>query len=139
MNCAEARTAMMRCELAALAPQAVGTLAEHIRQCDDCRASADVILTRTAGLRHAIDARKQPSRRRHALRRRGVAGALTIAAGILAVAAIARRVSPGSTANSPQETPRHSPITIENAQGRAVTVVERRDTIDVIFHARESQ
>jgi hypothetical protein len=60
-----------------------------------------------------------------------------MAAGLLVVVALARRAPHAPVAPIPRAAQHRSPITIENAQGRAVTVVEGRDTIDVVFHIPE--
>ncbi|MDB4892746.1 MAG: hypothetical protein JWL61_4601 [Gemmatimonadetes bacterium] len=136
MNCTEARSAMLECELADLAPQATGRLARHIGRCSDCRARADAIVARTGTLRTALAARGRPGAERVFRRGRAI-GALSIAAGLVVVVALARRAPHAPIAPIPQALQQLSPVTIENAQGRAVTVVERRDTIDVVFHIRE--
>jgi hypothetical protein len=64
---------------------------------------------------------------------------LTVAAGFLVVVALARRAPHAPIAPIPVAAQHSSPVTIENAQGRAVTVVERRDTIVVVFHLPEPQ
>jgi hypothetical protein len=69
--------------------------------------------------------------------RRRAIGALSVAAGLVVVVALARRTPPAPIAPVPLPLQQGSPVTIENAQGRAVTVVERRNTIDVVFHIPE--
>jgi len=136
MNCTEARSVMLECELAELSPQGTGRLARHIGQCGDCRARADAIVARTGTLRTAIVARGRPAAMLTSRRGRAI-GALTVAAGLLAVIALARRAPLGPSAPLPEAAQHRSPVTIENAQGRAVTIVERRNTIDVVFHIPE--
>jgi hypothetical protein len=133
MNCIEARSAMLECELADLAPQGTGRLAQHIGQCGDCRARADAIVARTGTLRAALAARGRPAAGLTFRRGRAI-GVLTMAAGLLVVVALTRRAPHSPLAPIPQAAQHRSSITIENAQGRAVTVVEGRDTIDVVFH-----
>lgn len=138
MNCTEARSAMLECELADLAHQGTGRLAQHIGRCGDCRACADAIVAPTGTLRTALAARVRPGARLTARRRRAI-GALSAAAGLVVVVALARRAPQTPIAPVARAEQRRSPVTIENAQGRAVTVVERRDAIDVVFHIPEPQ
>ena len=138
MNCTEARSAILRCDLAELAPQATGELAQHIARCGDCRVRADMLIASTATLRSAVGARGRFDVG-HTVTHRRIIGALTVAAGIVAVAALALRTPRSSTPIVSRATQDRLPITIENAQGRAVTVVEGRDTINVIFHVPETQ
>lgn len=135
MNCTEARSAMLECELADLAPEGTGTLARHMERCGDCRARADAIVARTGALRTAFAVRGRPRARLTSRRGRAI-GALTAAAALLVVVALARRAPHAAIAPVPLAA-EHSPVTIENAQGRAVTVVERGDAIDVVFHIPE--
>jgi hypothetical protein len=138
MNCSEARSAILRSELAELAPGATGGLAQHIERCEQCRAYARMIIGRTGMLRSAVVARGPSVPRRRTSRRR-VIGALTVAAGLVAAVALARRTLDAPTRIISEHGHGSAPVTIENAQGRAVTIVEHRDTINIIFHATESR
>lgn len=137
MNCTQARSAMLECELADLAVPETGRLARHIGGCGDCRARAEAIVAGTGTLRTLLASRARPGARLTARRSRAM-GALTVAAGLLIVVALARRVPRAPIAPEARAALQRSPVTIDNAQGRAVTVVERRDTIAVVFHIPES-
>ncbi|MEO5815512.1 MAG: hypothetical protein ABIT20_09560 [Gemmatimonadaceae bacterium] len=137
MKCTEARSAMLECELTDLSQQGTGKLARHIERCGDCRARADAIVARTGTLRTALAARRRPGAGLTFRRRGRAIGALMVAAGLVVVVALARRAPDAAIAPMPQAAEHRSPITIESAQGRAVTVVEGRDTIDVVFHIPE--
>jgi len=136
MNCTEARSAMLECELADLAPQGAGALARHIAGCGDCRARADAIVAHTETLRTTLAARGRPDARR-TFRRGRTIGALAVAAGLLVAVALVRRAPHAPITPLTDTVQERGPVTIENAQGRAVTIVEGRNTIDVVFHIPE--
>lgn len=144
MKCTDARSAMLECELAELSPSGAAPLSRHLAECRPCLARAQAIERGTQSLRVAAAAR-QPIH--HPLARPGtrrllLAGALAVAAGLLAIVAL--RVEPGATMPAapsrpavvalPRSAPNAGLITIDAAQGRAVSIVRGDETVDVVFH-----
>ena len=133
MKCSHARMALRTAEATELCGDGEGALAGHLKECSSCRDQALSILRQTGLLRDALattrDRIREPvmtrTRRRHL-----TVAALSIAAGLIAVAAVELRRS--SRAPS-------SEVIIENAQGRRVTVLPGRDTLNIVFWNRGTE
>lgn len=141
MKCTDASAAMLECELAELSPRGTSLLSQHIAACSECLARAEAIALRTDALRVAVLSRRAggaKARARHHSRRVGMIGALLVAASLFLFVTLRDKSPSADVATQSRRPPvrvfEQGTITIDDAQGRAVSIRRGQDTVDVVFH-----
>lgn len=122
MNCIEAREAMLTAEPSELAGSPVSPLAEHLAECEDCRALAGV-LTRELGALTTLVRHRAAARTRR-IHRSTAIGALAAAAVIIAFVIPRHRGAPPTAV--PASTIA-SGISVDVAPGQQAAVIATRD------------